>query len=140
MLRKKDMALNVCLFAVGGLAYTAIELLWRRRTHPSMFVVGGLCFGLIGRIHTRFQHRPLLLRCGLCSLAVTAVELVSGCILNRWLKWGVWDYSQQRGNLLGQVCLYYFVLWIPMAAAAAVLEDAARRLLFGTPMPKYQIL
>lgn len=127
MLRKKDTALNVCLFAVGGLAYTAIELLWRRRTHPSMFVVGGLCFGLIGRIHTRFQHRPLLLRCGLCSLAVTAVELVSGCILNRWLKWGVWDYSQQRGNLLGQVCLLYSFLWMLLSIPAALLYRRCRR-------------
>lgn len=123
---KRNTALNLCLFAVGGLAYTAVELLWRRRTHPSMFVVGGLCFHLIGRIHARFHRRPLLWRCGLCSLAITAVELVSGCILNRWLKLGVWDYSKCRGNLLGQICLAYSFLWMLLSIPAALLYRGCR--------------
>ena len=86
---------------LGGAGYTVVELLWRGRSHPSMFVVGGLCFTVIGRIHTRLAHRPALLRCVLCSAAISAVELVSGCILNRWLGLGVWDYSGMR--------LWYFV-------------------------------
>ena len=127
MSKRRNSALHLCLFAIGGLTYTIIELLWRRRTHPSMFAVGGLCFQLMGSIHTRLRRRPLWVRCGLCSLAVTAVELVSGCILNRWLKLGVWDYSKQRGNLWGQVCLTYSCLWMLLSIPAAPLYRCCRR-------------
>ena len=124
---KRNTALHLCLFVIGGLTYTIIELLWRRRTHPSMFLVGGACFQLMGGIHTRYRRLPLLLRCGLCALAVTAVEFVSGCILNRWLKLGVWDYSKMRCNLLGQVCLLYSVLWMLLSIPAAPLYRWCRR-------------
>ena len=49
-------------------------------------------------------------------------------------------YSGLPMNLMGQICLYYFVLWIPLAGAAVVLEDLLRRMLFGTPMPSYRFL
>jgi hypothetical protein len=52
----------------------------------------------------------------------------------------VWDYSELPLNYRGQVCLYYSLLWIPVSAVAAVAEDAARRLLFGTPLPAYRLL
>ena len=128
---KRNTALHLCLFAIGGLTYTIIELLWRRRTHPSMFAVGGLCFQLMGGIHTRLRRRPLLLRCGLCSLAVTVVEFVSGCILNRWLGLGVWDYSKMRFHLLGQVSLGYSLLWLLLSAVACPLYGWCRRLLLA---------
>ena len=103
MSKKKNLCLHLCLFIIGGVGYVLIELLWRRRSHASMFFVGGLCFELMGAIHTRLVRWTLPLRCGLCALAVSAVELVSGCILNRWLRLGVWDYSKMRFHLLGQV-------------------------------------
>ena len=107
MSKKKKLWLHLCLFIIGGVGYVLIELMWRRRSHVSMFFVGGLCFELMGMIHTRLKHWVLPLRCGLCALAVSAVELVSGCILNRWLRLGVWDYSKMRFHLLGQVSLGY---------------------------------
>lgn len=118
MSKRKHLCLHLCLFLVGGLLYILIELLWRRRTHPSMFLVGGLCFELIGCIHTRWRRLSLALRCGLCALVVSAVELVSGCILNRWLRLHVWDYSRMPFNLLGQVCLLYSTLWLGLSAVA----------------------
>ena len=129
MSNKRNTAIHLCLFAIGGLTYTVIELLWRRRTHPSMFGVGGLCFLLMGQVHTRFEQRSMVGRCGLCSLAVTAVEFVSGCILNRWLGLGVWDYSNRRFHLLGQVCLLYSLFWVGLAALAWPVYRLSRRLL-----------
>lgn len=126
MSKKRKWLLHVCLFIIGGLGYNLIELLWRGRTHPSMFVVGGLCFELMGAVHTR-SRRPLPARCGLCALGVTAVELVSGCILNRWLKLNVWDYSKMRCNILGQVCLLYSVFWLVLSAVAFPLYIWCRR-------------
>ncbi len=117
------------LALLGGAGYTVVELLWRGRSHPSMFVVGGLCFTVIGRIHTRLAHRPAILRCGLCSAAISAVELVSGCILNRWLGLGVWDYSGMRFHILGQVSLVYSLLWVGLSWLAWPLYRFCHRVL-----------
>ncbi len=127
MSKKQKYVLHFCLFLLGGALYTAIELLWRRRTHISMFGVGGLCFLLMGQIHTRLERWSLPGRCGLCSLAVTAVEFVSGCILNRWLGLGVWDYSDRKCHLLGQVCLLYSLFWLGLAALAWPVYRLSRR-------------
>lgn len=99
------------IFVIGGVLYNLIEILWRGYTHWSMFVVGGLCFQLIGLIHTSLHRWGTVARCALCSLAITAVEFVSGCLVN--LLWGmdVWDYSGFPFNIMGQVCLLYTILW-----------------------------
>ena len=126
MSKSQQRLLHLCLFIVGGLGYNLIELVWRGRTHLSMFAVGGLCFEMMGAIHTR-SRGGLLTRCGLCALGITAIELVSGCIVNRWLHWGVWDYSKMRYNLLGQICLRYSLFWLVLSALACPLYRWCRR-------------
>ena len=74
------------------------------------------------------------------ACVVTGLELLTGLIVNCWLGLDVWDYSTLPANFLGQICLYYFVLWIPLSAAAVFLEDGLRRLLFRRPMPIYRLL
>ncbi len=99
------------LFCIGGGAYTLLEIVWRGRSHWSMFLVGGACFHLIGSIGTRLHRHSRLLIGTVCSAMVTAVEYVSGCLLNRRLKLNVWDYSHMPANFKGQVCLLYSTLW-----------------------------
>ena len=99
------------LFCIGGGAYNLIEILWRGHSHWSMFLVGGTCFHVIGRIGTRLRRHGAFVIGVACSAAVTAVEYVSGCLLNRRLKLNVWDYGKMPANLNGQVCLLYSVLW-----------------------------
>ena len=129
--KKKILWLHLCLFFIGGVGYVLIELAWRQRSHVSMFFVGGLCFELMGLIHTRLHRWALPFRCGLCALVVSAVELVSGCVLNRWLGLGVWDYSTMRFHLLGQLSLEYSLLWLLLSAFACPLYGRCRRLLLG---------
>ena len=83
---------------------------------------------------------PVAAQAVLGAAMVTGLELLTGLVVNRWLKWNVWDYSRQPFNLMGQICLPYFLLWIPLAAAAVFLEDALRLLLFGTPLPVYRLI
>ena len=125
----QGIGLHTGLAAIGGAGYTLLELAWRGRSHWSMFLVGGVCFELIGCIHSRNVHRPLPLRCGLCAAAITAVELVSGCVLNLWLHLGVWDYSGMRFHILGQVSLVYSLLWLLLSGAVWPLYRLCRRLL-----------
>ena len=60
------------------------------------------------------------------ALIVLAVEFVSGCILNLWLGLGVWDYSNQPGNVLGQICPAFGLLWFFIMPFAIWAEDTTR--------------
>ena len=106
-------------FVLGAVCYPAIEVAWRGRTHWSMALTGGACLLAIGRMNRRLRGRvgwPG--RCALGSLIITSFELSVGLVVNRCLKWNVWDYSRVPGNLLGQICprfcLYWFLLNIPL--------------------------
>ena len=112
--------------ALGGALYCLIEVLWRGYSHVSMFLAGGFCFWMLSRIGRLL--RPLWQRAVLGAVAVTAVEFLSGLLLNRVLQLGVWDYSAYRFNLLGQICLLYFLLWIPLCAAGILLNQGLDRL------------
>lgn len=104
------------LFLLGGGAYVGLEWLWRGFSHPSMFVLGGLCFRLVGLLR---RNLPPALVPLLGAAAVTALELLCGLVVNCCLGWAVWDYSAQPGNLWGQICPLYSLLWVPVSALAA---------------------
>ena len=104
------------LFYLGGCAYMVLELLWRGWSHGSMFLAGGLCFLLIGHLSDVRPRLPLPLRAAAGALIVTTVELAMGLAVNR--SYQVWDYRDQPGNLWGQVCPLFTLLWIPVALLA----------------------
>lgn len=130
---------DLVIMTLGGGAYVLVELWWRGRSHVSMFLLGGLCFWLIGRMD-KHTPMPVMVQACLGACVVTGLELLTGLVVNCWLGLEVWDYSSLPLNFRGQICLYYFVLWIPLSAGAVFLEDAARRILFGTPIPKYKMI
>ncbi len=116
------------LFLFGGGLYCCFELLWRGYTHWTMFLVGGLCFVIMGLLneHKYTWDMPMLYQALISAVIITGFEFVTGCIVNLWLKWNIWDYSGLPFNLLGQICLYYFFLWIPLSVLGIVLDDWIR--------------
>ena len=108
----------VFLFLVGGSGYVGLELLWRGRSHISMFIAGGVCFLLLGRIE-RTKLSPSV-KSLLGAATITVVELLAGLLINRDHR--VWDYRQMPFNLMGQVCLSYSLLWIPVSLGAMLLH------------------
>ena len=62
------------------------------------------------------------------AMIVTVLELLVGLVVNRWLGWNVWDYSDMPLNLWGQVCLQFAVAWFFLSAAAVWLENTLHRL------------
>ena len=104
------------LFYLGGCAYMGLELLWRGRSHGSMFVAGGLCFLLIGQLNYVRPRLKLPLRAVAGAGIVTMVELAIGLLCNR--NFEVWDYRDQAGNFLGQICPVFTALWIPVSLMA----------------------
>ena len=110
---------NMVLFYVGGAAYLTIELLYRGRSHGSMFLAGGLCFLLIGHLNHVSPRLPLVWRSLAGALIVTMVEFGAGLLVNR--NYAVWDYRDQPGNIMGQICPLFTVLWIPLSLMAVIL-------------------
>lgn len=113
------------LFYLGGMLYTGLELLWRRRSHGSMFALGGLCFLLIGRVEKSRLHPAA--RAVTEAGAVTALELGCGLLVNR--RFRVWDYRRLPMNFRGQICLPFSLLWIPVCMVGAAIYRRVDRLL-----------
>lgn len=126
------------LYGIGGLLYIALELAWRGHSHWTMFLLGGLCFVLIGAVNEVIPWcMPLWEQTLIGVLIVTGSEFLTGCVVNLWLGWDVWDYSGLPGNILGQVCVQYVLLWVPVALAAVVLDDWLRFWMFEEERPHY---
>lgn len=126
------------LFSVGGLIYMMIEIMFSGSTHWTMGVLGGICFILIGLIDSYFDL-PLYKQMLIGSIIVTALEFITGVILNLWLHLNIWDYSMLPYNILGQVCLPFSLLWFLLCLPAIFLDDWIRAGLFGEPMPHYKL-
>lgn len=98
------------LFLIGAAAYPLLEMAWRGYSHWSMSLAGGLALPLLWRIE-RGKKRPLRHKCLLGAALITGLELVFGCVFNKWLRLAVWDYSHLPLNLWGQICLPFTALW-----------------------------
>ena len=129
---------EVFLAAAGGLLYIILELVWRGHSHWTMFVLGGLCFALIGLINELIPWcMPLWKQALIGVVIITGLEFLTGCIVNLWLGWNVWDYGDMPLNLLDQICVPYILLWIPVSLAAIFLDDWLRYWMFGEEQPHY---
>ena len=95
-------------FLTGALGYGLLEILWRGRTHPSMLLAGGICLCGIKKMCEK-KKNALLLTIRAAAM-ITAVEFIFGLIFNRDKR--VWDYSEMRGNVMGQICPLYCGLWV----------------------------
>lgn len=115
------------LFILGGLSYVGLELLWRGRSHESMFLAGGCCFLLLGKLHRTRPRLPLPWRAVTGAGIITMVELLTGLLFNRNHR--VWDYRHLPWNFHGQICLLFFLLWIPLSLGAMYLYEGLDRLL-----------
>ena len=136
----KHFAKYLILLFIGGSAYYGIEVLARGFSHWTMFLVGGTCFILIGIINEITPKMPLIRQMFLSAIIITAIEFISGCILNLWLGWNVWDYSDEFGNILGQIRVKHSIYWFLLSSIGIVLDDYIRYFLFGEEKPKYTII
>lgn len=134
----KKCGKNLILWILGGMLYIALELVWRGHSHWTMFVLGGLCFGVIGLVNERIPwDMPIWQQALIGSGLITILEFITGCIVNLYFGWNIWDYSNMPLNILGQICVSYMILWIPVSAGAVVLDDWLRFYLFGEEKPNY---
>lgn len=137
----KQLIKYLFLWLVGGLIYINIELLFRGHSHWTMFILGGICFVLLGLINQIIPwDMALWQQIIIGDVIVTIMEFLTGCIVNLWLGWDVWDYSNMADNILGQICPQFFLLWMPVCLAAIVLDDWLRYWFFDEERPHYTLL
>ena len=106
------------VFTLGGIAYMLIEMLWRGFTHWSMGLCSGLCMLGIYVFEKHFSYISPILKYTLGALFITYNEFITGCIVNVWLGWNVWDYSKTPLNIGGQICLLYSFFWFLLCIPA----------------------
>jgi uncharacterized membrane protein len=128
------------LWLVGGAIYISMELAFRGRSHWTMFLLGGICFVCLGLINELIPWKmPLFKQMLIGMLIITYFEFLTGCVVNIWLGWGIWDYSNMPGNILGQICPVFSFLWFWISGAGIILDDWLRYWLFGEEWPHYTL-
>ena len=127
------------LFFVGATIYVIIEKLYRGYSHWTMFLLGGICFIALGLINEVMPwDMPLLLQMFIGGAIITVLELITGCVVNLWLGWNVWDYSELPFNLWGQISLFSSIVWVGLSLVGIVLDDYIRWKFFGEEKPRYK--
>lgn len=136
----KSLSKELILFLIGGMIYVNIEVFARGFSHWSMFILGGICFVIIGLLNEFYDWKLLFqYQCLIGGSVITILEFISGCILNLWLNWNIWDYSDRFANLLGQICLRNSLYWVVLSGIAVILDDYLRSWIFHEEKPKYHL-
>ena len=140
MNKLKIITKYLLLGAIGSIIYMSLEILWRGYTHWTMGILGGICFICLGLINEILSwETPLVLQMLIGSTIITILEFITGCIVNIWLGWNVWDYSNLPLNLLGQICLPFSILWYFISAIGIIIDDYIRYIYFDEERPRYKL-
>lgn len=110
------------VFCSGGIIYSLIEVIFRGFTHWTMTVTGGAALLIIYIVNIKIKTKGLIVRCLAGSAIITALEFIVGCIVNRGLHMQVWDYSEEKYNVLGQICPLFSVCWFLLCIPATLLS------------------
>ena len=125
-MKLNNITKNIIIFIIFGISYYLLEILWRGYSHWTMIIVGGLCGLLIGLINEITPKMNTVLQMLLGSVIVTIIEFVTGYIINIKLDLNIWDYSNLRFNILGQVSLLFSMLWFFLSYIVIKLDDCIR--------------
>ena len=129
------------LGVIGGIVYFIFENIWRGWSHWTMFILGGICFIALGLINEFLSwDTPLISQMVIGGLIITILEFITGCIVNLWLGWNIWDYSDLPYNLLGQISLFSSIGWIGLSLIGITLDDYIRWKCFREEKPRYKLI
>jgi uncharacterized membrane protein len=122
--------MEIIVFLIGGLSYGLIEILYRGYTHWSMVLTGGAVILTFYYLIPFLFQLPLWASALLGAAIITAYEFAMGCVVNLLFKMEVWDYSDQPGNILGQICLQFSGCWFLLCLAFFSLVKYNRTIFF----------
>lgn len=129
------------LWFLGGSLYYSFEVIFRGFSHWSMFVLGGICMMFFAFQGSAAGWRePMWLQIIRSTIFITACEFITGIIVNKWLNWAVWDYTDQPFHLFGQICLPFAVIFSGLCAVGIPLSGYLLHWIFGEEKPRYRVL
>lgn len=129
------------IFTLGGCIYYSFEMLFRGFSHWSMFILGGVALwfctwqGLI-----LDWEDPLWLQVVRSIIFVTALEFLTGLVVNKYFHLGVWDYTDQPFQLFGQICLPFTFLFSGLCAFGILLGGFLAHTLYRERTPHFHVL
>ena len=137
----KKLSEYLFFWALGGCIYYVFEIIFRGFSHWSMFILGGICF-LFFYIQGSLLHweDPLWKQVLRCIVFVTAMDFITGIIVNKWLHMSVWDYSGLPMQLFGQICLPFMIIFSGLCLMGIYISGYLSYWLFGEEKPSYHIL
>ncbi len=115
----------ILLFAIYCFMGWVLEVIYRSITQRK-FVNAGFLFGpfipiyglgafIIIVLQHFFQDWHLVARFVVFGLAITLMEYLVGFLSEKIFKMTLWDYSENRFNLHGHVCLHFSIIWTLLA-------------------------
>lgn len=147
MTRWSKPVLSMLLWTWGAAVYFFLEVAYKSLTgHPERISWTMLAVALILCIPVERCGAelpwgcPLWLQALACAALVTAVEFVTGLVLNRWLGLDIWDYSHLPFNLMGQICLQFFFVWWGLCFVFIPVFDWMRWTVEGREQPHYTMI
>lgn len=115
----------ILLFAVYAFMGWIIEVIYRSATQR-VFINAGFLYGpfvplygfgaLLLILLELFIHPwPLLIKIVVYGIILTLIEYITGIILEKTFKLKLWDYSDNKFNFQGRICLLFSLLWTAIA-------------------------
>lgn len=137
----KRVSEYLVLWTLGGTIYYTIELVFRGFSHWSMFVLGGFCLLFFAQqgMWGGWQD-PLWRQVLRCTLFVASGEFITGIIVNKWLHWNVWDYSDQPLQLFGQICAPFIILFSGLCAVGIFFSAYLLHWFYQEEIPHFHVL
>ena len=139
--------LSILLWTFGGTLYFFCEIIFKTvNGRPESISWTMLLLAMILCIPLeRFGaelpwEMPLWKQSAICATMITALEFIVGVLLNIILQLNVWDYSNLPGNILGQICPQFTLIWFFFSVFAIVIFDWIRYYITGGDKPTYKIL
>ncbi len=135
------------IFGLTGILYVFVEVLYNAITsfdlsligHSSLWMlpVGGFLSTILGEFNEKKSLAKLdyRVRVILGGIAITAIELISGLILNRLCGFGIWDYSHNPLNFLGQIDALHSTYWVLISPFVFWVDDVIRHYMFNEERP-----
>ena len=137
----KKISEYLFFISAGGCIYYTFEVIFRGFSHWTMFLLGGICF-LFFEIQRRMVHweDALWLQLVRCIVFVTSMEFITGIIVNKWMRLGVWDYTGQPFQLFGQICLPFVVIFSGLSVIGIIVSGYLSHWLYNEPKPHFHVL
>lgn len=133
------MWIRFILYGLGGwcgeVLFTALSDSLPRRdwrlvgtTYLWMFPIYGLLVILYEPVHDLIRDYPLIIRALIWAIGFTAVELISGWLIERVTGRCPWDYSDKRFAINAYIRWDFFVVWAIIGLALEPVHDFLVRL------------